>query len=355
MKKKILYAIAGAGLGNFTRMLAVLGELDRDRFDIAIMAPPSILKQVPPSFTTFCLEKVTYGAKAFSALNVLRNNISLPVTLRKNFSRCSRVFDAFRPDALVVDSDFHCLPLAKKTGTPVISLNSSFATVKLFQDFRSSWSQMAFSYYCIERVDLWLQKRYADLIICPVIEPVELSCSKLRQISPIVRRQFLETRDDSGLPRETWDIAVTLGGSGLGVGDIDLSSFTGKAVVMGKTQGMRLPPGARITDFDPRPANRMADARILVVQGGFNSISEVVALRKPAVLVPIPRHAEQFVNARYAERLGIACVAWNGQVAEAIKTIEADYDKYLQSCRSLPVRCDGALQAARLIHEFLDV
>ncbi|MEN6440678.1 MAG: glycosyltransferase family protein [Syntrophobacter sp.] len=355
MKKKILYAIAGAGLGNFTRMLAVLGELDQGRFDIAIMAPPSVLKQVPPSFRTYSLEKVTYGAKSFSALNVLRNNISLPVTLRKNFRRCSRVFDEFGPDALIVDSDFHCLPLARKTRTPVISLNSSFATVKLFRDFRTSWSQMAFSYYCIERVDLWLQKRYADLIICPVIEPVEITCSKLRQINPIVRRQFLETSGERGPSREAWDIAVTLGGSGLGVRDIDLSSFTGKAVVMGITEGMKLPPEAKVTEFDPKPAGRMADARILVVQGGFNSISEVVALRKPSVLVPIPHHAEQFVNARYAEKLGIASVAWNGRVVEAIKTIEADYDKYLQSCRSLPVRCDGASQAARLIHEFLNV
>lgn len=354
MKKKILYAIAGAGLGNFTRMLSVLEELDRDRFEIAITAPPSALKQVPPLFTTYPLERVTYGAKAFSALHVLRNNLSLPLTLKRNFNRCSEVFDLFKPDALIVDSDFHCLPIAKKRKTPVISINSSHATVKLFQEFRTSRLQMAFSYYCIERVDLWLQKRYADFVICPVIEPVAIACPKLHQVNPIVRRQFLEAAGKRGQPPGTWDIAVILGGSGLGVRDIDLSSFTEKAVVMGITKGMRLPPGAQVIDFDPEPAGRMADAKILVVQGGFNSISEVVALRKPAVLVPISHHAEQFVNARYAEKLGIACVAWNGQVVEAIRTIEADYNKYLQSCLSLPVRCDGAHQAARLIHDFLN-
>lgn len=335
-------------------MLAVLDELETDRFDIAIVGPPSVARQAPPCFKTYSLHEVTYGVDGFSALNILKSNVSLPVKLKKNYGRCVQVFDHFRPDVLIVDSDFHCLPLAGKRRIPVISLNSSFATVKLFKELRGSPFQMAFSYYCIERVDLWMQRRYADVVICPVIEPVGLNWKGLHEIHPIVRRQFLEVPPEQPRTAEAFEVAVMLGGSGLGVSDIDLSSLRGKTVVMGKTCGMKLPPEARVVDFDPKPAARLARAEILVVQGGFNSISEVLALRKPAVLVPIAHHAEQFVNARTVEKLGVARVAWNGHVVDEINAIRANYDDYKKSCRDLTVRCDGALQAASLIREFID-
>ncbi|MFZ2444942.1 MAG: glycosyltransferase family protein [Syntrophobacteraceae bacterium] len=353
MKKKILYVIAGAGLGNCTRMLAILDGLGREGLDIAIMAPSRILRRIPPSFGAYALEDVTYGAEGFSALNVLRSNLTLPQKLRENYRRCGRVLDEVGPDALVVDSDFHCLPLARKRKVPVISVNSTFATVHLFRQLRGSRSQMLFSYYCIERVDLWLQKRYADLIVCPVIEPVEIDCAKLRQVNPIVRRQFLDARPDPAGNGEEYDVAVMPGGSGIGVADMDLSGFSGKVVVLGTTRGLKTRPGAKVLGFDPEPAKHLARARILVVQGGLNSVSEAIALRKPAVLIPIRNHAEQFVNARCAERLGIARIAWDGNVVEAIRGMDANYDNYLRACRALAPRCDGAEQAARLIRDFI--
>ena len=45
-------------------------------------------------------------------------------------------------------------------------------------------------------------------------------------------------------------------------------------------------------------------ADLVVVNGGFSAVSESFSMRKPLVVIPVPNHAEQWINARTIEHLG---------------------------------------------------
>jgi hypothetical protein len=254
-----------------------------------------------------------------------------------------------RPDLLVADSDFFCFPCARSRGIPIVSVNSSPAVISLFPGMGPPPAGMLFSYWCIEKVDLWLQRRYADMIICPVIEPVETGIVKVWQVAPIVRGQFLGKTGSLGREQFIYDVAVMLGGSGIGAAEIDMSDFTGSIVVLGDESGGRYPSTAQRVAFTAEPAAYLSRCRVVVIQGGLNSVSEAIALRKPAVIVPIPNHSEQLVNARCAQRLGIGVVARGGQTSKAARYLLNNYDHLLKTCQAIPVTCDGAMKAAHLI------
>jgi len=346
-KRKLLFALAGAGAGNFTRVTAILEELDKDRFDIAFVAQGRSRQLAPPGFPLFPLLDVTYGAREFTAWNILSRNWSFPLRYLSNRRLAARALDEFKPDLLVVDSDFYCFPAARRRGIPIISINSSPATIALFRKMDLSAANMLFSYYCVEKVDCWLQRRHADRIICPVLESVETGIAKVQQVPPIVRRQFRDGVEE-GTSRALYDIAVMLGGSGIGASSIDLSGVTGSMVVLGAPDG-RYPPWAVQLPFTAEPAAYLSRARILVIQAGLNSISEAIALKKPAVVVPIPNHAEQFVNACCAQQLGIGVKASGAQAGAAARRLLEAYDTALGACRALSLPCDGATRAAQLI------
>lgn len=54
----------------------------------------------------------------------------------------------------------------------------------------------------------------------------------------------------------------------------------------------------------------MADSDIVIGRSGANTVSEIVALKKPSILVPIPwsYNNEQFENALYAQNLGLSTI-----------------------------------------------
>jgi len=352
-KKKILYALVGVGTGNASRTLAILNELHPDKYDIQIIAQGRAHDILSTRFSTHSLEEITYSSGQFTLLNILKKNYLFPMKLWENIRKCASILDEYKPDVLIVDSDFYSIFPARRRKIPVISINSSLATVAKFRRIRSSSTDCFFSYHFIEQVDSWIQKRFIDLVLCPVFETLEELKGRCRQIHPIVRKQFLNYKPDKGQDFK-YDVAVLFGGSGIGANELDLREYSGRCVVLGQSENLKLPVQATCIPYEAEPFKYLSGARIIVVQGGFNSISEVIALKKPAVFVPIPRHAEQLVNVRWAQDLGFGIVSQGQKVIEAIRQLEARYPVFSQNCLKHNIPCDGAVQAAQAIREFID-
>jgi|GEM_PF-2580110 len=352
-KKRILYALVGVGTGNASRTLAILNELPSDKYDIQIIAQGRAYDILGNRFSTHALEEITYSSGQFGFFNIIKKNYLFPFKLWKNMRRCAAILDEYKPDLLIVDSDFYSIVPAKRRKIPIISINSSLATVARFRQIRSGVTDCFFSYNFIERVDAWLQKRYMDLVLCPVFETLEGVNGKCRQIRPIVRKQFFDFKPVKKQDYR-YDLVVLFGGSGIGAGDLDLHEYNGSCVVLGQSDNLKLPSQATCIPYEADPCKYLSLAKIIVVQGGFNSISEVIALKKPAVFVPIRNHAEQLVNVRWAQDLGFGIVAQGQNVVEAVRQLESQYDIFLQNCLKRNITCDGAMQAAHAIQEFID-
>ena len=93
----------------------------------------------------------------------------------------------------------------------------------------------------------------------------------------------------------------------------------------------------------------LAAADLVVVNGGFSAVSEALMMAKPMVVVPVPRHAEQWVNGRVVRHLGIGLTAAEPELEEAMNLALRQIDRLRAGYRALPRQTNGAPQAAEMI------
>lgn len=350
-KKRILYGIASVGAGNTSRTLAIIDKLPADRYEIRFVAQGRAYENLKHLFQTYKLEEVTYGSGDFGALNIIRKNLSFPYKLYKNIKRCGEILDEYKPDLVIVDSDFYCFIPAQKRKIPVISINSSIATVEKYKQYRQSALDCFFSFNIIEKTDSWLQKKFANINICPIITKINNLNKNVQQVSLIVRDQFKENISDE---EYKYDAVVMFGGSGIGAKDLNLKDIKRKILMLGQTNNLQIPEGTECIEFDPQPIKYLSKAKVVIIQGGFNSLSEVITLRKPTICVPINGHAEQYANAKWLEELGLGLYSDSNNINKNLEKILDNYDSYLSNCKNHKISSTGAEESAEIIRNFLD-
>jgi uncharacterized protein (TIGR00661 family) len=343
--------IVGVGAGNTTRNIALIHELRRAAPDIdihvAAQGRAADLLEAEALCPVHRLRTVTYGTSGSMGLwNVVRSNLSFPRRFFQNRAEARRLLESLRPDVAMADSDFYCLGVAKRRRVPLASLNNSPVVVAALRRMGTPRG-CGFSARVIERLDSWLQHRYPDRVICPVLRREEGLDERITQIHPIVR-QGIEPWEGEGE-----SVVVVTGGSGLGTDDIDLRGVTEPVVTYG-THLERVPPQTEQRGFTLDVIEAMRRAKVLVVQGGFSSVSEAVALRRPTVVVPITGHAEQHVNARLFEEMGLGLAAARATEAGAkVLEILGDLRRFEDRAREHRIATDGAREAARILLEMI--
>jgi uncharacterized protein (TIGR00661 family) len=95
----------------------------------------------------------------------------------------------------------------------------------------------------------------------------------------------------------------------------------------------------------------LRDADLVLVNGGFSAVSEVFCMRKPAVVVPVPNHAEQWVNARTLSHLGVAHIGTEEKLEEAMLRALDDVPAMQRAYANLPPPADGARQAVQILQD----
>lgn len=345
---RLLLFVVGVGAGNTTRNLAILDELKRQApdLDIHVAAQGKARELLEKFFPVHALREITYASGGeFSFWNIVSSNLAFPLRFLENRRASAELIRRLAPDVVLADSDFYCLGPAKKMRVPLASINNSAAIVAFFRE-KGIPKDCGFSARFIERTDDWLQRRYPDRVICPVLRPVDGLDKKFVQIPPIVRPGF-EPSDDEGD-----SVVVVTGGSGIGVQDIDLRGVKYPIVTYGSRID-RLPGHAKQLGFTLEDIGPMRRARVVVVQGGFSSVSEAVALRRPTVVVPIARHAEQHVNAALVEEMGLGLAAEGPDAGRKVNEVLERHAEFAARCRASRLPTDGAAHAARALLEMM--
>jgi UDP:flavonoid glycosyltransferase YjiC (YdhE family) len=107
-----------------------------------------------------------------------------------------------------------------------------------------------------------------------------------------------------------------------------------------------VPPGLRYLGRVLNTPELAASADLLVVNGGFSAVSEAFVMRKPLIVIPVPNHAEQWVNARTICELGVGMMAREEDLPAAIETALGRFEEFRAAYAALPAAADGAAQAA---------
>jgi uncharacterized protein (TIGR00661 family) len=96
----------------------------------------------------------------------------------------------------------------------------------------------------------------------------------------------------------------------------------------------------------------LSRADALVINGGYSAVSEAFVLRKPVFVVPVPGHAEQFVNANLVNELGLGFVATEADVLDQLLTAYEKNEWTGLNPQPPTFELDGANEAAEAIAQF---
>lgn len=352
-----LFIINGLGLGNAVRCHGIIQGLRAQGATVAIATANNGLwyfQHHTDWQSLHELEALHYAATPEGTLSVVgtaKNFFRYSNILYQNAQHLRYLMDHVKPHVIVTDSDYSST-LVRHRGIPVVAINNANEVETLYHRFSDRPRSIRPHFWTIEHHDALFHRLIPDMVISPALESRQHQAHpRLHTVGPIVRCGLPCRVRRSGLHR----VVVLLSGSAFASHIHFTQPHYPVAIdVIGRqtpTGGDHLPQGVVFHGkvADTRPLLQQAD--MLVVNGGFSAISEGFWLGIPMVVAPVANHAEQWVNARLIQHLGVGTMVAEGNLEQALLASLNKVDDYRQSYEQLPIPVDGAAQATKLLIE----
>jgi predicted glycosyltransferase len=351
MKRVMVFTHDTFGLGHVRRCLHIVRELCRRMPDAAVLLvtgspAPQAMRDLPPNADFVKLPTIVKTGSAESRPPHLPIELREVTSIRKRILRSS--LDSFRPDLLLVDN----FPLgSRKELRPVLEHARSLGVISVLglrdivdrpEVVRSHWSKDGIYDALRELYDRVLV--YGVPEILDAVEAYGLSpelgdkvryCGYVTSTEP-PSRDARELRDELQLAAPL--VLATVGGGGDGFPLLSsfvravtsLDGVSGLAVtgpLMAHADRERIRRGIGDTrrvvvePFVPDLPSYIASADLVVAMGGYNTVAELLALRRRALILPrnwrygefargtdAGQEWEQQMRAEALERLGLVQV-----------------------------------------------
>jgi hypothetical protein len=342
---RVLFSCAGLGMGNASRVAAVVEELQAIAAEHGHEVNCQILtwgsghsflqKYLQLGKSDFQLFELNSYAKASRGIEYL-------FTYWKNVILVRRAMKIGAPDLVVLDSDYH-FPSFFFSGRQIVYIGQATDVIERAKDTgyvpASIFERWNFVFK--ERLDAFVQRLFSSLVLVPSFLPSTSSAAKIRKIPLIVRREFIAR---PLVVAAKGSLGIFLSGSGIEQGP--LLSFAKK------NQLRPIGPGDNSEHTAVPSRVETIDAfETVIIQGGLSSISECLARNKYLVVFPMKNHPEQRLNGLTVERIGRGI--WASQ-----KDLEslAGLRMRIAAEKTLPnnaavIALDGAAVAAKIILE----
>ncbi len=350
---RILFLVNGLGLGNSTRCHAVMQRLLDHGADIQVVTSGNGLwyfQSVPGIARLHEADSLYYGVKdgRISIARTLTAIADFAAILRRNAQKIASILSDWRPDVAVADSVYTFRPF-KRAGIPLVALNNADVVHQSYRRFADRPRSVRAQFWCVEEPDYVFHRVVPDLVISPSLDPSLAEVGgNVKRVGPIVRRGF-----SPGTVRSPVScVLVMLSGSRFGSPVMfKRTDWPFDIEVVGRPAPPNWSRGGRIRFHGKLIDNKalVEKADMVVVNGGFSAVSESFSMRKPLVVIPVPNHAEQWINARTVEHLGVGASAQEGDLENAMACAAQQVERFHEGYRRLGEIPDGAAQAAKLI------
>jgi hypothetical protein len=350
---RILFLVNGLGLGNSTRCHAVIQRLLERGAEIQVVTSGNGLwyfQSVPGIARLHEVESLYYGVKEgrISIARTLTAAADFAAILRRNARKMSSILSEWPADVVVSDSVYTFRPF-KRAGIPFVALNNADVVHQSYRQFRDRPRSVRPQFWCVEEPDYLFHRVIPDLVISPSLDPfLPQVGGNVVRVGPIVRQGFAPAAGRSPVRC----VLVMLSGSRFGSPVMfDRTDWPFEIDVVGRPAPANWQGGGRIRFHGKLLDNRalVEKADMVVVNGGFSAVSESFSVRKPLVVIPVPNHAEQWINARTIEHLGVGMSAQERELEYAMASATQQIERFHEGYRKLGEIPDGAAQAAKLI------
>ena len=313
MPVSCLFIINGLGLGNSTRCHAVIERLAATGCRVHVLTSGnglSYFEGVKHVESLHRMESFFYSKSGghISGWAPLKSIGSLAKLVKAKRKALAQLLDKLNPDVAVIDSEYAISPLRRRR-IPIIAINNSEVVVTEFLKRRRQARGVRSHFWMIEFLDYLFHRHYCDLVLSPFPTRTPTRHPKFRRIGLIVRPAVkglaATTPTNEALsPRQLRKVVFMLSGS-VHASQIHFNDhqFPFAIEVVGRSGQSQ----GNVT-FHGRQMNNtalLASADALVINGGYSALSECFAFRKPTFVLPVPGHAEQFVNASLASDFGL--------------------------------------------------
>ena len=353
MTVRVTFLVNGLGLGNSTRCHAIIQHLcDRMAVVDVITSGNGIwyFKDRPELAALHEIESFFYARKGTN-ISIARTFASIGQLLQiqiRNAKRVQAFLEERRPDVVVTDSMYTFGPI-KRMGLPFVALNNADVVYRSVRMFKDRPKAIMAQFYGVEMLDFFYHSVVPDLVISPSLDPsLPGTGGKFTRVDPIVRKSY----KPFPYREKPAKVVIMLSGSVFGSPvALKRDSYPVRIEVVGRTA----PPDGSPSDgikYHGRIIDTLEvlqDADLAVVNGGFSAVSEMFCMRKPVVVVPVPRHAEQWVNARTIENLGVGLMATEDNYEDVMLNALDRIDDFRRAYRKFSNTMNGAEQAADIV------
>ena len=319
-----LFVINGLGLGNSTRCHAVIENLAAAGCRVHVLTSGnglayfegrSGIASLHP-MASFYYSGTNGGVSGWATLKSVGRLAKLARAKRESLAQ---LLDAVKPDVAVIDSEYAISPLRRRR-IPIVAINNSEVVVTEFLKRRCLARGARSHFWFVEFSDYLFHRRYCNLVLSPFPLRTPTRHPKFRRVGLIVRRAVRELAAAPALnlsPQQLRTVVFMLSGSVHATQvNFDGRQFPFAVEVVGRAGESR----GNVTFHGRQMDNTalLARADALVINGGYSALSEAFAFRKPTFVLPVPGHAEQFVNASLAADLGLGFRVTEGDVLDRL-------------------------------------
>jgi UDP:flavonoid glycosyltransferase YjiC (YdhE family) len=358
-KPVILFAINGLGMGNSTRCHVIIQRLTAEAeihvvtsgnglFFLNDRPEISSLSETPPLAYAFSGD----GVNALGTLTSLRK---MRGALREKKERLEALLDALRPDMVVTDSEYVVGPVLCRR-IPLTGINNSDVVVSEYFRRKNLPASIRSHFWGIEYSDYLFHRMKWKMAVSPSPFADKPRNDVFKRVGLIVRDGACETaKERAGKPvpppQAIDRIVVMLSGSAFASQIDELQTLPWKVDVIGRDG---ISSGNVVYHGKIRESLEFVrNAGALVINGGFSSVSEAVAMMRPVYVIPVPNHAEQLINALMVKDVGAGAVAGAGTIIQKLKDAHRlnRWDGVKEN--RVPVDFNGGDEAATLLLELL--
>jgi UDP:flavonoid glycosyltransferase YjiC (YdhE family) len=352
--KRVLFLVNGLGLGNATRCHAIMQKLAEAGVGCSVATSGNGLwyfRQQPDVDEPVELESLHYGS-SHGRISAVRTILSMPeyvTAIRSNARIIEALMNSLTPDAVVTDS-IYVPRRGRMRRVPLLAVNNADVVRTLYRRYADRPKSIRLQFHAVEEFDFLYHRMVPDVSLSPRLDPpAEAPPAPYYRIGPIVRPACRPSLTN-GSPKR---ILIMLSGSRFGSSvNLQRAPANCSVDIVGRAAPSRhVPERCRYLGRVLNTPELAAEADMLVVNGGFSAVSEAFVMRKPLIVIPVPNHAEQWVNARTICELGVGTMACEEDLDEALTQGLARIDSFRAAYARLPDAPDGAEQAAGRILE----
>lgn len=324
-KPVILFSINGLGMGNSTRCHVVIQRLASEAEIHVITSGNGLffLSDRPEisSLSETLPLSYAFSGDGVSALGTLAGVRKIRGVLHEKKERLETLLDKLNPDLVVTDSEYVIRPVLRR-GIPLAGINNSDVVVSQYFRRKDLPSSIRAHFWCIEYSDYLLHRMKWSMAVSPSPFAGNPRSNVFKRTGLIVRDGARETAQERTgksvpLPREIDRIVVMLSGSAFASQISALHTLPWKVDVIGR-EGIS---AGNVTYHGKirESLEFVRKAGALVINGGFSSVSEAIAMMRPVYVIPVPNHAEQMINALMVKEIGAGDVADTATIIQRLK------------------------------------